>query len=812
MSSQVPDFREQLAADIAHRLQRNTPGECFQRAAGLSTVDSGKRQVEVVATTEDPALVWDWQTYRVVLEVLLMSGAEYEEQTPLLRDHSSYSVTSIVGSFTDTKTVQDRLEGLITVGKNLDDTVEGIWRRIEQGHLRRVSIGYDYGKSDYVTISAGETAVVEGRSFTAPKDRDLRIVKRWRLRELSLVVIPADARAQMKHQEQEAARRGTDNGSHANSHADSRSTDSDSESRSTEATMKKFIAFLHKCGLATHITDVSQALAWARSGNLDGQQINEAVALAKEDGIDFTAESAEAKRTTPVTTGTRSGSGTTTIAPEPINDNPGARSGNSAETTDIAALTRTAAAEALTAERNRVREIRQLGREHEIAEDVINASIDGEHSIDQARAAFLTAMRQSRQGGAPAIHSRGGLSGQQGIRILQAACLLREGITPDSAVLNDSTVNTLASRRDLDVGWACFAGQAGARRDALEAAYDQVRQLGLHNASMMRLAQELVELETGQRAPYNQDELLQRAFSSANFTAIFAATIHMSMWAGYASAPATYERFCQVVDVPDFRDNTDAMVGEVGRLKKQSKTAPGVAPLLNQTDPVLAKMAADRFCGMLKITEQNFINDSMGALGQTPVKLGQSVRALIADLVMAQLLSTANLADGRARFNTTDGNLVASGGLATVAGLGTMEKMLRAVKVGDRRITLGPTVVVCGLTLGPTFRVLQGTSQLVTADNPFAGTFETVEDTAIDIGVNDPSTDPETAIAARPNSYFGLTRDGNAIKVAFRAGTNRGPITRTKVLDGGEWGMAWDVYVDVGAAFLRRTGAVEIRT
>ncbi len=46
-----------------------------------------------------------------------------------------------------------------------------------KGHLRRVSIGYDYTRDDYVTIPAGETASVGGRSFTAPKDRDLRVVK-----------------------------------------------------------------------------------------------------------------------------------------------------------------------------------------------------------------------------------------------------------------------------------------------------------------------------------------------------------------------------------------------------------------------------------------------------------------------------------------------------------------------------------------------------------------------------------------------------------------------------------------------------------
>ncbi len=142
------------------------------------------------------------------------------------------------------------------------------------------------------------------------------------------------------------------------------------------------------------------------------------------------------------------------------------------------------------------------------------------------------------------------------------------------------------------------------------------------------------------------------------------------------------------------------------------------------------------------------------------------------------------------------------------------EVLLRAKKVGDRRIQLGRTVVVTGITLGPRARVLQESQSLGLTNeeaNPFRGTFDVVTDTAIDIGVSDPYTDPETAIAGRPNSYFLLTRDGNSIKVAFRQGTNRGPITRASQLQQGEWGMCWDVYVDVGAAFLRRLGAVEVR-
>ncbi len=119
--------------------------------------------------------------------------------------------------------------------------------------------------------------------------------------------------------------------------------------------------------------------------------------------------------------------------------------------------------------------------------------------------------------------------------MLQAAMMLKLGITPDSQGPERSvhTNDRIATRHEHRLGMLCRC--RGQRRDELESAYDAVRRHGLHDASMMRLAQELVEIETGQRAPYNQDEMLQRAFATANFTSIFGAVVHLSMFAGYAS-------------------------------------------------------------------------------------------------------------------------------------------------------------------------------------------------------------------------------------------------------------------------------------
>ncbi len=255
---------------------RNQPQPVYLREANLvaNTLDKDQRRVQWTLTTEDPALVYDWNTGRVVLEVLLMCGAEFEDQTPLLRDHNQYSVTAILGSVTEHPGRQRRIArllGWLNFGELLDDTSESIWRRVAQGHLRRGSVGYDHSRKNYVTIPAGETQTVIGRSFTAPKDRDLRVVTKWRLREFSMVVIPVDARAQAKYQQP----RGTQElpGQESLAELTAPNATSSNQQRSTEDGMKKFLAFLHAAGLNASIKSTEEALTWARSGNLSADQI-----------------------------------------------------------------------------------------------------------------------------------------------------------------------------------------------------------------------------------------------------------------------------------------------------------------------------------------------------------------------------------------------------------------------------------------------------------------------------------------------------------------------------------------------------------
>lgn len=742
-------------------------------------MDAAQRRVQSILTTEDPALVYDSRSGKVVLEILIMAGCEFESQTPLIRDHNQYSVTSIVGSVSEHTVEKDAILGWLCFGQQLDDTAEGIWKRVEQGHLRRVSVGYDYSQSDYVTIPAGQSKTVAGRLFTAPKNRDLRVVFAWRLREVSLVVIPADPRAQV---------RGTVGDTDADLPTDTNAPPALLDTNSGEDKMKKFLQFLHKHGLAKNITDVEQALRWASDSNLTDAQLDELSRLCAEDEQPFERSAATAKRAAtetlpsagnlPNTTPTRSD-----IDPEQ------------------------AASAAVAAERQRVAAIRTLHAQHPEVPAAVVAQAENEGwDLTRTQTEFLAGIRGARQTGvAPAGHIRG--SEQVNLRVLQAALLERFGVRPDSPVFDTQCVQSIGRRRELQAGWMVGVPQSGTRRDEFEQAFDVARQRGLGTMSLMRAAELLGELETGERL-HDETQILERAFSSGGFGAVFGAVVHLQMLASYAATPATYQDFCEVLEVSDMREHKDADMGAVGRLKKQGKNG-AKAELLNVDDPTLVSIMAERYAGILKITDQTIINDSFGITGMLPSELGETCQQMPIDLAFAQVLNTAVLSDSRTRYNSTDGNTISVATLNEAA-LTSLGVALKAKKVGDRRIVVNGSAIVAGATQAPNVRKLMSTQSTDGGANPHFGSYRTVEDTAIDLGVADPAQN-DLAIAGTPNSIYAFAGGSKrSIAVAFRRGTNFGPVTRSGMLSQGEWGMYWDVFMDVGAAFRRRVGTVRV--
>ena len=59
---------------------------------GPSTLDDQARTVDAVMTTETPAKVVDWERWEIVDEILILDGAQYAKQLPLLNSHDRSGV------------------------------------------------------------------------------------------------------------------------------------------------------------------------------------------------------------------------------------------------------------------------------------------------------------------------------------------------------------------------------------------------------------------------------------------------------------------------------------------------------------------------------------------------------------------------------------------------------------------------------------------------------------------------------------------------------------------------------------------------
>jgi hypothetical protein len=150
------------------------------------------RSVEAVIGTETPVLMPDWGRMEMVPEVLLSRGAEFNKsrQIPFLDSHNRYSVKDQLGSARAITVNESDITATLVFGKSAAG--EDALASVRDGHITDVSVGYEVLKKTYVP--EGTTKTIAGREFTGP----VNVVTKWRLREVSLTPIGADAQAKLR--------------------------------------------------------------------------------------------------------------------------------------------------------------------------------------------------------------------------------------------------------------------------------------------------------------------------------------------------------------------------------------------------------------------------------------------------------------------------------------------------------------------------------------------------------------------------------------------------------------------------------------
>jgi hypothetical protein len=168
----------------------------FSISTGPGTYDPKTRSVQAVLATDAPVQVLDMARWEIIDETLRMDGAILPPsgQVPLLDAHNRFSIEAQLGS-----TRELRIEAGRLVGRRFfADTpaARDAESKVRDGHLSDGSIGYQVTRAEM--IPAGESHLIDGRTFTAGPDRPLRVALEWAVKEDSLVPIGADPAAKVR--------------------------------------------------------------------------------------------------------------------------------------------------------------------------------------------------------------------------------------------------------------------------------------------------------------------------------------------------------------------------------------------------------------------------------------------------------------------------------------------------------------------------------------------------------------------------------------------------------------------------------------
>ena len=678
------------------------------------TVNIAARTVDAVIATEARVDIYDRGRRQVVEEILLMRGyLDPIATVPLLDNHFRFSLDDVFGSSRGIEVKGTELHARLHFADLTEITsddpearrLERAWLKVQQGHQRQVSLGYEVHEATYV--EPGSSKTIAGRKFTAG-DRPLRIATRWRPKEVSLTPIAADI--------------------HSSTRSEIMKPDNQPE------------------------------------------QVADEISSAQEVRSESIAETEVVE----------------TRAAEPV------------ESVDVMDTIRN--------ERARVNAINQL-----FAENKIDNAAAQQKAIDEGWSAerashdiVLPAIRNQRpnavdNGQAPAGHVRG--SEDITTDALICAMALRDGGTAgigldhnvwghrSMAASECSELRGSAMRQDIN-------------NDERQKAMEVAHRLG--HVSMQDMARFALQA-AGKQVSVNNETNIRSAMSGGDLLPIFTSNVHARMMASFVEADDTTVGWCASDDVPNFKLNDRTTASKSGGLKKIGRG--GVA---EHTDfeATTESFRIARYGDKFTVDEQDFIDDSFGALNAVmPEDMGAAAGQLRPDLVYSLLLANPNLdATGGALFaasrNLFTGLSMDKASLESlITNMANQRDNNRPINAKLRYLILPPDLY---------FKALVLINSADTADANNIGTMNSLKSQGITVisesrigteGVFDPDAEVQRTGSATSWYTAGQPGQNNAqtCLVAYRSGTMRSPQIRSYTLSQGQWGMGWDVAMDIGA-------------
>lgn len=288
------------------------------------------------------------------------------------------------------------------------------------------------------------------------------------------------------------------------------------------------------------------------------------------------------------------------------------------------------------------------------------------------------------------------------------------------------------------------------------------------------------------------------AQSTSDFPVVLENTLHKLMLAGFMAAPSTWERWCKIGDVSDFRAWKRLVPGLIGNLdtvgedgEYKNKAFP---------DATANSVQATRRGNIAQITPEVIVNDDIGYISDMATAFGPASKRAVERAVYVLLESNPTLSDGVALFHATHGNLAGSGAAPTVALLDAAAVAMAqqtAPGADAEYLDIRPDVALVNTTLRGAMRVLvdavydPDTANKLQRPNMVNGIVRDIVDTP--------------RIAAAPWYLFADPTVNPVVEVVFLNGQREPRLAQEESFRSG--GLAWRVEFPFGVGAIDYRGA-----
>jgi ATP-dependent protease ClpP protease subunit len=197
------------------------------------------------------------------------------------------------------------------------------------------------------------------------------------------------------------------------------------------------------------------------------------------------------------------------------------------------------------------------------------------------------------------------------------------------------------------------------------------------------------------------------AQTTSDFPVILENTLHKLVLTGFMAQTSTWQRFCKIGDVSDFRAWQRLVPGLLGNLDTVNEAGEYKNKAI--PDGVKNSVTATRKGNIIQITPETLINDDTGYIQTMASGLGATGQRAIERAVYAVLTANANLSDGVPLFHATHANLAGSGAVPSVATLDAARQAMMsqtAPGADAEYLDISPAVAVVPLAQGGNMRVL----------------------------------------------------------------------------------------------------------